>query len=137
MDKVNGVWTIELVAQRFNEAAFTAQRLPPVRAQGYVSVWPAIVSQQWARQAGDRRRGGSPPSAAAIERMSETMRWVQWLEEEQRHLVWMRAEEYDWKDICKRFACNRTTAWRRWQRALWTVAAQLNNTAEGREGVSA
>ena len=32
-----------------------------------------------------------PPSPKAVERMLETMRWVQWLEFEQRHLVWMRA----------------------------------------------
>jgi hypothetical protein len=52
--------------------------------------------------------------------MLETMRWVQWLEVEQRHLVWMRAKRYGWRDITIRFACDRTTAWRRWQRALQT-----------------
>jgi hypothetical protein len=50
--------------------------------------------------------------------MLETMRWVQWLEVEQRHLVWMRAKRYGWRDITIRFACDRTTAWRHWQRAL-------------------
>jgi hypothetical protein len=45
--------------------------------------------------------------------MLETMRWVQWLEVEQRHLVWMRAKRYGWRDITIRFACDRTTAWRR------------------------
>ena len=62
----------------------------------------------------------------AIERMLEVMRWVQWLEVEQRHLVWMRAKRYRWRDITIRFACDRTTAWRRWQSALKTVADQLN-----------
>jgi hypothetical protein len=38
---------------------------------------------------------------------------VQWLEVEQRHLVWMRAKRYGWRDITIRFACDRTTAWRR------------------------
>jgi hypothetical protein len=52
--------------------------------------------------------------------MLETMRWVQWLEVEQRHLVWMRAKRYGWRDITIRFACDRTTAWRHWQRALQT-----------------
>ena len=31
-----------------------------------------------------------------------------------------------WRDITIRFACDRTTAWRRWQRALEIVATQLN-----------
>jgi DNA-directed RNA polymerase specialized sigma24 family protein len=52
---------------------------------------------------------------------------VQWLEEEQRHLIWMRAKQREWKDICRRFGCDRTTAWRRWQRALQIVAARLNS----------
>ncbi|WP_394474990.1 DUF6362 family protein [Ralstonia mannitolilytica] len=68
-----------------------------------------------------------PPSPEAIDRMLETMRWVQWLEVEQRHLVWMRAKRYGWRDITIRFACDRSTAWRRWQRALEIVAAQLNS----------
>ena len=66
------------------------------------------------------------PSPEAIERMLETMKWVQWLEIDQRHLVWMRAKRYGWHQIGRRFACDRTTAWRRWQRALQTVADQLN-----------
>jgi len=36
------------------------------------------------------------------------MRWVQWLEEEQRHLVWMRAKRYDWHTIGRRFAVTET-----------------------------
>ena len=35
-------WTIEDVAARFEEAASTARRLPPVRVQGYFNCWPEI-----------------------------------------------------------------------------------------------
>lgn len=52
---------------------------------------------------------------------------MQWLEVEQRHLVWMRAKRYGWRDIIIRFACDRTTAWRRWQRAMEIVATNLNS----------
>jgi hypothetical protein len=55
------------------------------------------------------------------------VRWVQWLEVEQPHLVWMRAKRYCWRDISIRFACDRTTAWRRWKDALGAVAVRLNN----------
>jgi len=34
----------------------------------------------------------------------------------------MRAEERGWREICRRFGCDRTTAWRRWQKALDIVA---------------
>lgn len=120
-------WTIEDVANRFEEAASTGRRLPPVRVQGYFNVWPPIVRQEWERLADDDaplRR--FPPDPAAIDRMLETMGWVQWLEIEQRHLVWMRAKRYGWRDITIRFACDRTTAWRHWKLAMQLVADRLN-----------
>jgi DNA-directed RNA polymerase specialized sigma24 family protein len=95
--------------------------------QGYFNTWPAFVRKEWEAFAADEKvYRPFPPSPEAVDRMLETMRWVQWLEVEQRHLIWMRAKEYEWKDICRRFGCDRTTAWRRWQRALGSVAARLN-----------
>jgi len=120
-------WTIEDVAARFTEAAETGRRLPRVKVQGYFNVWPAFAHEMWeSYSAVEALSLHLPPSPEAIDRMMETMRWVLWLEVEQRHLVWMRARHYEWKDICRRLGCDRTTAWRRWQKALQLVAAQLN-----------
>lgn len=119
-------WTNDDVAKRFEEAANTGRRLPPVRVQGYFNTWPAILRQPWETYSGDDVLYRFPPDPAAIDRMEETMRWVLWLTEEQRHLVWMRAEERGWREICRRFGCDRTTAWRRWQKALDIVACRLN-----------
>lgn len=120
-------WSIEDVAARFEDAATTSRRLPPVRVQGYFNCWPAIVRNEWETFAADDRAYRSfPPSPGDIERMLEVMRWVQWLTIEQRHLVWMRAKRYGWREITIRFACDRTTAWRHWQRAMQTVADRLN-----------
>ena len=120
-------WTLNDVASRFIEAVHTSRRLPPVRVQGYFNVWPLFARQEWEVMSNtDVELRSMPPTPEDIERMLEAMRWVQWLEEEQRHLIWMRAKEYEWKDVCRRFGCDRTTAWRRWQRALAVVAAQLN-----------
>jgi hypothetical protein len=124
-------WTIEAVAARFEEAVATSRRLPPVRVQGYFNTWPTFVRQQWEALAAQCRDPVSfTPSPQAIERMLETMRWVQWLEIEQRHLVWMRAKLYGWRDITARFGCDRTTAWRRWQRALQVMANRLNGAPD-------
>ena len=120
-------WTTDDVAARFVEAAETGRRLPRVRVQGYFNVWPEFVREGWEgfSEPEDGYRP-LPPSPQAIDRMMEAMHWVQWLEVDQRHLVWMRAREYEWKDICRRLACCRTTAWRRWKRALEVVVAELN-----------
>ena len=124
-------WTREDVAARFAEAAETGRRLPRVKVQGYFNVWPAFAREVWESSPDDDHvYRPLPPTPQAIERMMETMRWVQWLEEEQRHLIWMRATQREWKDICRRFGCDRTTAWRRWQKALETVTANLNLTTK-------
>jgi len=97
--------------------------------QGYFNAWPAFARDAWEAYPDDEPDYRPlPPSPQAIERMLETMRWVQWLEVEQRHVVWMRTKGIDWKIIARRLACHRTTAWRYWQKALAIVAGRLNET---------
>lgn len=57
--------------------------------------------------------------------MLEAMRWVQWLEVEQRKLVWMRAQHYRWSEIARCHGCAVRTAQRRWDIALWVVVQNL------------
>lgn len=118
-------WTIEDVASRLAEAADTARRLPRVQVQGYFNVWPVFARDAWEAYPDDHVYRPLPPSPQAIDRMMEVMRWVQWLEVEQRHLVWMRAKHYEWHQIGRRFGCDRTTAWRHWKRAMEILVAHL------------
>jgi hypothetical protein len=124
------MWSVDIVAERFREAAQTARRLPPVRVQGYFNTWPAILRQPWETYSGDDVLYRFPPDPAAIDRMTETMRWVLWLTEEQRHLVWMRAERYRWGDIAKRFGCSIRTAQRRWESSLLAITRHLSEGTE-------
>jgi hypothetical protein len=121
-------WTADEVAARFADAADTAHKLPRVRPAGYFNPWMTLAMQVPERYPDpDRLYRSMPPSPQAVERMLETMRWVQWLEVEQRHLVWMRANRYEWQQIGRRFACDRNTASRRWHRVMELVAWQLNS----------
>lgn len=123
-------WTRERVAARLAEASETGRRLSPVRVQGYFNTWPKFVRNEWeAFSTDDRPYRPYPPSPDAIDRMLESMRWMQWLKEQQRHLLWMRARNEGWKAICKRFGCDRTTAWRHWHKALDELVIRLNATA--------
>ena len=127
MRKTPRVWSLEDVAAWLDESVSTSRRLPPVRVQGYFNVWPAFARNEWEAFSGDEPvYRPFPPSPDAIERMLETMRWMQWLKVEQRHLVWMRAKRYGWREIGIRFACDRTTAWRHWQKSLQEIADQIN-----------
>ena len=120
-------WTAKEVAARFADAADTAHKLPRVRPGGYFNPWMTLAFQVPERYPDpERLYRPMPPSPQAVERMLETMRWVQWLEVEQRHLVWMRANRYEWQQIGRRFACDRNTAARRWRRLMELVTYRLN-----------
>lgn len=120
-------WTLEQVEARFVEAAKTSRHLPAVRMLGYASAWPALQRMALVQPLEDNRSQRIHPSPAAVDRMLEATRWMLWLDQDSRHLVWMRADRRDWQEICRRFGCNRTTAWRRWKKALQIVADQLTD----------
>ena len=127
MAELQTEWTVDDVAARFAEAAETAHKLPRVRPGGYFNPWMTLAMQVPERYPDpERLYRPMPPSPQAVERMLETMRWVQCLEVEQRHLVWMRANRYEWQQIGRRFACVRNTAARRWRRLMELVAWRLN-----------
>ena len=127
MTDTTSPWTVEDVANRFAEAAWTAHRLPRVGPRGYFNPWMTTAFQVPDRYPDpERLYRPMPPSPQDVERMLEAMRWVQWLDVEQRHLVWMRAKRYGWREIGIRFACCTKTAQRHWQKALQTLADHLN-----------
>jgi hypothetical protein len=127
-------WTVTDVADRFEEAAYTLKRLPPVKVQGYFNVYPEVIRTSIEIMQGEKlpmRLG--PPSAAAISRMEETLEWIFWLDDEdERRLVWLRAARVPWRPICYRIGCGRTKAWQMWTYALLKVVVRLNTKQRGR-----
>lgn len=118
--------TVEHIAHRFAQAAETAHALPPVRVQGYFNSWPDIMRQPWEVLACDDEQSYRPPATPQdIDRMLETLRWLQWLELDRRHLVLMRSKGHGWQEIGRRFGCDRTTAWRRWNHAIEQILGHL------------
>lgn len=127
-------WTVTDVADRFEEAAATLKRMPPVNVQGYFNAWPEVVRTVMEQLQADRlpmRLG--PPPADAISRMEETIEWIFFLEDEdERRLIWLRAERVVWKRICWRIGCGRTKAWQMWTVALLRIVTRLNAKQGGR-----
>lgn len=130
-------WTVTDIAERFEEAASTLKRLPPHRVQGYFNTWPEIIRSAAELIQSERlpsRLG--PPTPEAISRMEETLNWIFWLDDEdERRLVWLRAERVRWKQIQWRFGCGRTKAWQMWTIALLKIATHLNIRARGVKSV--
>jgi hypothetical protein len=113
-------WSREALAKRLEEAADVLARLPEERVPGIYDLWPRITGAPYS--------GSCPaaPSPEAIDRMDEALRWLGWLEPEERCLVWLRAEGLPWKRITHRLGIGRTTAWQRWTIALLKIATRLN-----------
>lgn len=120
-------WTPIMVEERLEEAANIIKRLPPVKVQGYYSLWPRY-RYEFADLVGQDppKTHLPPPSPGAITRMDEAMEWLKWLEPDDAKLVWARSERTPWKGICARFGLSRATAYRHWQYALVLIAWRLN-----------
>jgi hypothetical protein len=123
------IWTADCVADHFEEAFRTLRKLPPVKAQGFLTAWPDIVRTSREIAAMDPQPIRVLPSASAITRLEQTSDWVLWIEEAERKLVWSRAARVPWKHISAEFGFDRSTAWRRWQIALTKIAVRLNSRA--------
>ena len=104
--------------------------LPPVRVAGYFGTWPEI--QRTAKElalAPPSPMRLPPPSCGAISRMEEAITWNRFLERDDAHLMWSRAEGTPWKELCYRFGISRPTADRRYRYALALIAWRLNGNA--------
>ncbi len=115
------------IAARFEEALYTLKRLPKPFVMGYHTLWPTVVytALEIMQQEKKRFRLG-PPLPKAIDRMEDVFTWVAWLEEDDRHLVWMRAARMPWRMICTRIGVSKTVAWHRWTGALLKIAKRIN-----------
>ena len=127
-------YTVTDVADRFEQAAQTLHRLPRVGVQGYFNAMPEVIrtaAEILQEEKLPMRLG--PPSAEAISKMEEVLEWVWWLDDEdERRLVWLRAERVVWKRICWRLGCGRTKAWQMWTYSLLKIVTRLNTAQGGR-----
>ena len=118
-------WTRDMVEERIDEAADVLRQLPPVRLRA-TSAPGRTSCAAGERSARTGSRCGTPAEAAAISRMEEAITWNRFLERDEAHLMWARAEGMPWKELCYRFGISRPTAHRRWEYALSVIAWRLN-----------
>lgn len=127
-------YSVTDVVDRFEEAAKTLHRLPRAHVQGHRNAWPEVIHStiEILQMEPNPIRLGPPP-AEAISRMEECFEWIFWLDNEQeRRLIWLRAEKVYWKQICARIGCGRTKAWQLYTIALLKIVTRLNANQGGR-----
>lgn len=123
----NDRWTASLVEERLAEAAGVLKRLPEEKVQGYFSAWPDVVHnihESFGWHDPVLRRPW--PSPGSIDRMDETMQWLQWLEPDVARICWFRAAGERWKIICTRVGLQRTAVHQRYLFGHCVIAWKLN-----------
>jgi hypothetical protein len=107
------------IIARFKEAVLTLKKLPSVRVRGYLNAWPDIVYSEVEIRRMDKKTKTWQVTPEAVSRMEEVLRWWALIEEtEDKKLVWMRAEETPWDEICKVFGICRSAANKKYKKAI-------------------
>lgn len=135
-------WTPEIVRSRFVEACDTERRLPLGGGSSSGGYWPAYVHSfedmnGWGtkRLAEERemRLARTPPSAAAITRFEEVMRWSAALihDDARRKIIWTWAacqvSGHSFADRCRKFGWVKMTAYRRLHAVSDAISRNLDN----------
>ena len=109
----------------FKEAVRTLRRLPPVKVQGYFSVWPEIIYSEVEIMRMDKKTKTWPATPDAISRMEKAIDWLNLLETvEERKIIWMRANNIPWIIISKTFGFSRVTASKKYKNAIEKIRKQ-------------
>ena len=114
-------WTVEGLRQRLQEAAYVLRRMPMPRhgkPAGLQAAWPEIV-QEWTAYGWSLARSPRlPPTPDEISRLDQVLGWLWLLTEDQRMILWARANRWTWSRICdldevQRAGHGRTERWLR------------------------
>jgi len=122
-------WTPECIADRFDECVSVMQRLPSGLQLGCSNCWPEVTYTAKEQARHERKKHTTlRPLPEAIDRAEETLTWIIWLEEYERHLVWLRAQRISWRGIARETGLPRTSAQRYWHEALGKIEKCLINS---------
>ncbi len=117
----NQHWTVEDIRQRMQEAAWVLRRMPmPKNGKPAVpgAAWPDIV-QAWTAYGWTLARSPRiPPTPDEITRLDQALDWLWLLSEDQRWIIWARANRWTWRrcmelDELQRAGRGRTERWLR------------------------
>lgn len=92
--------TRQEILERFEEAVYTAKRLPPVIIPGCKAVWPDIIYTPLEILQQEKCPIRLRPSPEQLSRLDEVLSWTPLLTELERKLIWYKAQRKPWKFIC-------------------------------------
>ena len=104
--------------ERFEEAVYTAKRLPPIIIPGCKAVWPDIIYTPLEILQQEKRPIRLRPSSEQLSRLDEVLSWTPLLTELERKLIWYKAQRQPWKFICATLGISRSSGNEKLNKAL-------------------
>lgn len=109
---------IEELKQKLEFAADIMKRLPSVRANGYGSGWPEMLYTLAEIIEQEPEPSRQQANSQEVSEMERILDWLKPLDAFETKLVWKRACRVPWKVLSYDFRADRTTLWRKYDRAL-------------------
>ena len=106
------------VLERFEEAVYTAKRLPPVIIPGCKAAWPDIIYTPLEILQQEKRPIKLRPSSEQLSRLDEVLSWTPILTELERKLIWYKAQRKPWKFICTALGISKSSGNEKLNKAL-------------------
>jgi hypothetical protein len=120
-------WTDEMVFAYLQKAADICRKLPSVKPQGYVSLWPNIKRDLMEMIQGDSGKGSRgyaiPREVSFFEHVEQ---WTRWCNADETKVIWRRAARKPWKLIEYELKISETTGRRRLSYGIMKITAKLN-----------
>ena len=119
--------TIDEIKQSFELCLITLERLPIRSIRSYTHYWPDHLYSQREIAWAESRQLKIPALPEDVTQAEQALHWITWVDETQRHLIWMRAEGIPWRRIEGLICLPRTTAQRQYDKALLKIQQQHEN----------
>ena len=110
------------ITSQLKEEALMLRQIITEKMQAYLSALPSPENQDVNSIANQVQALAIPE---ATSRLCQALKWMSFIDPDERILVWKRADDTSWKVICKELGFSRTTAWYKWKAAIDKIASHI------------
>jgi hypothetical protein len=121
-------WTVKMIQAHLESAAHIHRRLPEEKVNGYYSLWPEMMQDNWYKYYSslEAKNRYGPPYAREVDYMEYVMTWLRWPTPHEQRIIWARANRLPWKVLEYDFQSCKATLWKYQNQGLVKIAVRLN-----------
>ena len=120
------ILTADELATIFETATAVFKASPRVGPSIKVTYWPSVLHDWHAYGYTDAVAPRDRPTSEMISIADKACRFVRYIKQDNRKLIWLRSAGMRWTDIARELGLHRNTAQRRYTEALLTAVRAIN-----------